>query len=89
MAVRLQYIPVDRLVKLRFQDNLEFLQWMKKFWDSNYPGGRYDAAARRRGASLPAPTAPTAAAVGGRPSSASARTRPFLHRSSPLTDNSC
>lgn len=31
------------------QDNLEFLQWFKRFWDSNYPGGEYDAVARRRG----------------------------------------
>jgi RP/EB family microtubule-associated protein len=29
------------------QDNLEFLQWMKKFWDLNFPGEYYDAAARR------------------------------------------
>lgn len=29
------------------QDNLEFLQWMKKFWDANAPGGPgYDAHGR-------------------------------------------
>lgn len=39
---------MDRLIKLKFQDNLEFLQWMKKFWDANYPGGRYDAISRRK-----------------------------------------
>ena len=44
-------IPVERLIKLRFQDNLEFLQWIKKFWDSNFPGGRYDAIGRRKGLS--------------------------------------
>ena len=27
---------MDKLIKLKFQDNLEFLQWMKKFWDSNF-----------------------------------------------------
>lgn len=43
-----QFIPVERLIKLKFQDNLEFLQWMKKFWDSNYQGGSYDAVARRK-----------------------------------------
>jgi RP/EB family microtubule-associated protein len=32
------------------QDNLEFLQWTKKFWDQNYPGGDYDAVGRRKGA---------------------------------------
>lgn len=31
------------------QDNLEFLQWMKKYWDLNWPGEVYDAAARRGG----------------------------------------
>ncbi|KAJ3328741.1 hypothetical protein HDU76_009379 [Blyttiomyces sp. JEL0837] len=42
-------IPVERLVKCKFQDNLEFLQWMKKYWDQYYPGGHYDAMARRKG----------------------------------------
>ncbi len=31
-------VPVDRLIKLKFQDNLEFLQWMKKFWDAHFEG---------------------------------------------------
>jgi hypothetical protein len=36
-------IPVDRLVKARFQDNFEFLQWFKKFFDANYDGHEYNA----------------------------------------------
>ena len=32
----LQVIPVERLVKGRFQDNFEFVQWFKKFFDANY-----------------------------------------------------
>ncbi|XP_076682625.1 microtubule-associated protein RP/EB family member 1 isoform X3 [Andrena cerasifolii] len=36
-------IPVDKLVKGRFQDNFEFLQWFKKFFDANYDGREYDA----------------------------------------------
>ncbi|KAF9116683.1 hypothetical protein BGX27_000065 [Mortierella sp. AM989] len=43
-------IPTDRLMKCKMQDNLEFLQWLKKFWDASFPGGHYDAAARRGGA---------------------------------------
>lgn len=35
------------------QDNLEFLQWSKRFWDQYYPGGDYDAVERRKGAPLP------------------------------------
>ncbi|KAJ3195864.1 hypothetical protein HDU82_001976, partial [Entophlyctis luteolus] len=40
-------IPVERLMKCKFQDNLEFLQFVKKHWDTYYPGGTYDALARR------------------------------------------
>lgn len=35
---------MDKLIKLKFQDNLEFLQWMKKFWDANYEGESVSAA---------------------------------------------
>jgi len=41
-----QPIPVEKLVKCKMQDNLEFLQWMKKFWDVNSRGEGYDAAGR-------------------------------------------
>lgn len=60
-------IPVERLVKCKMQDNLEFLQWLKRFWDSNYGGQPYDAVARRRGQSTdtPATIAPLAPARGG------------------------
>ncbi|KAJ3407983.1 hypothetical protein HDV05_005215 [Chytridiales sp. JEL 0842] len=40
-------IPIEKLIKCRYNDNLEFLQWIKKYWDAFYPGGGYDAAARR------------------------------------------
>jgi RP/EB family microtubule-associated protein len=55
-------IPVEKLVKCKMQDNLEFLQWMKRFWDSNYGGQGYDAVGRRRGAptDTPATVAPLA-----------------------------
>jgi RP/EB family microtubule-associated protein len=43
------------------QDNLEFLQWAKKFWDQHYPGGDYDAVSRRKGSGTPA-APPTGAA---------------------------
>jgi RP/EB family microtubule-associated protein len=45
-------IPVERLVKCKFQDNIEFLQWMKKYWDQFYPGGSYDALGRRKNAGV-------------------------------------
>merc|ERR1719328_438091 len=40
-------VPVDKLIKGRFQDNFEFLQWFKKFFDANYQGQDYDAMAAR------------------------------------------
>ena len=42
------------------RDNLEFLQWMKRFWDSNFGGQGYDAVGRRKGAptDTPATVAP-------------------------------
>ncbi|XP_069125853.1 microtubule-associated protein RP/EB family member 3-like isoform X2 [Argopecten irradians] len=53
-------IPVERLVKGKFQDNFEFLQWFKKFFDANYDGGDYDPVASRQGQTMGAPAkAPT------------------------------
>ncbi|KAL1501531.1 hypothetical protein ABEB36_006836 [Hypothenemus hampei] len=45
-------IPVDKLIKGRFQDNFEFLQWFKKFFDANYDGRDYDAIEARGGVAL-------------------------------------
>ncbi|XP_063977497.1 microtubule-associated protein RP/EB family member 1 isoform X3 [Diachasmimorpha longicaudata] len=43
-------VPIDRLTKGRFQDNFEFLQWFKKFFDANYSGNEgYDALTMRGG----------------------------------------
>ncbi|KAK3332559.1 calponin homology domain-containing protein [Podospora appendiculata] len=46
-------IPIESLVKCKMQDNLDFLQWTKRFWDQYYPGGDYDAVSRRKGGALP------------------------------------
>merc|ERR1712087_1032352 len=44
-------IPVQRLIKARYQDNLEFLQWMYKYARDTYNGDpddpTYDALGRR------------------------------------------
>ncbi|XP_031349462.1 microtubule-associated protein RP/EB family member 1 isoform X2 [Photinus pyralis] len=45
-------VPIDRLVKGRFQDNFEFLQWFKKFFDANYQGAAYDPLSMRSGETL-------------------------------------
>ena len=56
-------IPIDKLIKGRFQDNFEFLQWFKKFFDANYNGQDYDAMAARE--NLPMGVGSGAAAGGG------------------------
>ncbi|XP_053683404.1 microtubule-associated protein RP/EB family member 1-like [Sabethes cyaneus] len=45
-------VPIDRLSKGRFQDNFEFLQWFKKFFDANYDGKPYDPQAARHNAPM-------------------------------------
>nr|BAC05521.1 microtubule-associated protein EB1 homologue [Ciona savignyi] len=45
-------VPVEKLVKGKFQDNFEFVQWFKKFFDANYQGQDYDAVTARGGLSL-------------------------------------
>ncbi|CAL8329611.1 unnamed protein product [Merluccius merluccius] len=43
-------IPVDRLTEGRFQDNFEFLQWFKKFFEANYKDQKdHDPVAARQG----------------------------------------
>lgn len=46
------------------QDNLEFLQWSKRYWDQYFPGGDYDAVSRRRGAGAPPAAAPARVSAG-------------------------
>lgn len=73
-------IPVEALVKCKMQDNLEFLQWTKRYWDQYFPGHDYDPLARRKGqgglAAAPAPrTATTARRAPAASNSAAPRTR--------------
>ncbi len=77
------------------RDNLEFLQWIKRFWDTNYGGHPYDPVARRRGApaDTPATIAPLAPSgsrtggLGGGASRAGGRTPVTGHRSASAQPN--
>jgi RP/EB family microtubule-associated protein len=61
-------IPIESLVKCKMQDNLEFLQFTKRYWDQYFPGHEYDPVSRRKGqaglasTSAPAPRAAPATA---------------------------
>lgn len=47
------------------------MQWVKKYWDQNYPGGEYDSLARReKGAPSTATAKTSSAASSGRVSAA-------------------
>lgn len=39
-------------MKAKYQDNLEMLQWIKRYYDINAKGDEYDAVNRRKGADL-------------------------------------
>jgi RP/EB family microtubule-associated protein len=64
------------------QDNLEFLQYSKRYWDKYFPGGDYDALARRKEAGAAGPVVGSSApraATGG------AARRPAVNSSAPRT----
>lgn len=41
-----------KLMKAKYQDNLEMLQWIKRYFDLNFKGQPYDALGKRKGADL-------------------------------------
>lgn len=45
------------------QDNLEFLQWTKRYWDQHFPGIDYDPISRRKASGAPSSAAPGASAM--------------------------
>ncbi|CDS01522.1 EB1-like protein [Sporisorium scitamineum] len=82
-------IPVDRLIRCKMQDNLEFLQWLKRYWDQNFAGEVYDAEARRGGVGAAPPPLVGAVSVGaarmtaGASRPAAAATRPSTRAAAP------
>lgn len=51
-----RHIAVDMLIRAKYQDNLEFLQWMKCYWEREGAGSRrdYNALQAREGKAVPA-----------------------------------
>lgn len=77
-----RHIDVDKLVRGKYQDNLEMLQWIKTYFDRTFPGGEYDASSRRFTGSLPdwargagSGDRPPTSSSGGRNSTSSAGAR--------------
>ena len=40
-------VDVDKLIKAKYADNLEFCQWLKKYHDLHWSGEPYDPSTRR------------------------------------------
>lgn len=49
-----QHIDVAKLAKGKYQDNLEFLQWIKRYYDLHAPQTEYNAVERRKQAGVAA-----------------------------------
>lgn len=75
-------VPIESLVKCKMQDNLEFMQWTKRYWDQYFPGHEYDAVARRKGSGAP-PTA--ASSVAPRSSAVGAARKPAANSTARVT----
>jgi len=76
-------IEVDKLIRAKYQDNLEFLQWMKCHWErSGGPDAEYDPYVAREGkqilawAAAPAPPNVGAQSMGGATRQASEQVTP-------------
>jgi len=76
-----RHVEVDKLVRGKYQDNLEMLQWIKTYFDRTSQGGEYNAVARRFCADPPEWARAAPAGNGGSTASRSAGSRSSLQGS--------
>ncbi|XP_011406598.1 PREDICTED: microtubule-associated protein RP/EB family member 1-like [Amphimedon queenslandica] len=70
-------IPIEKLVKGKYQDNFEFLQWFYKFYQANYDGSQeYDPVAAREGQTIATGAAAALAKGPGKPPASGKSMRP-------------
>mmetsp|Transcript_111822 Transcript_111822/g.198066 ORF Transcript_111822/g.198066 Transcript_111822/m.198066 type:complete len:340 (+) Transcript_111822:78-1097(+) len=60
-----KHIDVDKLIRAKYQDNLEFLQWMKCYFDREGEKQGYDPVRAREGRPVPVWARPLGAPSGG------------------------
>jgi RP/EB family microtubule-associated protein len=86
-------VDIEKMMKGRPMDNLEFLQWLRGFYDEHQQGPvTYDAASRRKNCGLVVPASSSRLAAGGqRASNVSPRfgslTSPAYRTKSPMPQN--
>jgi microtubule-associated protein, RP/EB family len=83
-----RHVDVDKLIRAKYQDNLEFCQWLKAFYDQSgaTPNQDYDAKAIRakgKGGSKYNSTIAKGGGGGGRSNKASVSTNTTINRSRP------
>ncbi|XP_010888928.1 microtubule-associated protein RP/EB family member 1-like isoform X2 [Esox lucius] len=77
-------IPVDKLIKGKFQDNFEFVQWFKKLFDANYDGKEYDPISARQGQdTAPSPNPGQVAPKPRKPTTAPTRSTTTVNKTPP------
>uniref|UniRef100_A0A915IN36 Calponin-homology (CH) domain-containing protein n=1 Tax=Romanomermis culicivorax TaxID=13658 RepID=A0A915IN36_ROMCU len=80
-------VPVEKLIKGKFQDNFEFLQWFKKFFDANYDGHEYNAFDARGCESLPVDSSAKSGGSRMPTTKPVAHSRPVLATKAPIARN--
>ncbi|EAZ63777.2 hypothetical protein PICST_80317 [Scheffersomyces stipitis CBS 6054] len=74
-----KHIEVEKLIKCRLQDNLELLQWFRKYWLENKGyNDNYDARTKRPNNTTATTSSPTAVASAGRRVSSASNGRTSL-----------
>jgi len=67
----MQNVDVPKLVRAKYQDNLEFMQWFKRFYELNSPALDYDPVATRAGGRGAPGACSASAAAASRPAASS------------------
>uniref|UniRef100_A0A673XUJ1 Microtubule-associated protein RP/EB family member 1 n=1 Tax=Salmo trutta TaxID=8032 RepID=A0A673XUJ1_SALTR len=82
-------IPVDKLIKGKFQDNFEFVQWFRKLFDANYDGKDYDPLGARQGQdTAPTPNPGQVASKPRKPTTAPTRSTAMVTKPPPRSAGS-
>ena len=80
----MQLIPIEKLVKGKFQDNFEFAQWFRKFFNANYNGSEYDPIEARGGEAVVTGLKPPKPSSGGKKTYASKHEGPVAPIGEPV-----
>ena len=84
LSIGAQHVDVGKLCRAKPLDNLEFLQWIKRFFDLHYGGNEYNAL-ERRGGKGGAPPAPIGTKENDSSNKPAPKTAPTATKTAPAT----